>query len=822
MRAKGVLAAFGCALMLLPCTGSRRCRATGQPSLPAGPDLRQPVWHGNRLFQSGRYAEAAAVYSAALVAARQAGDLRLQARLLNNLGGCRQATFQYRAAMAAYREARRIAARIKDYQTAAGVAANLATVYTQMGELDAAQAAAEQALELAERGGGVSAPLLVRAATLRARQGDWPGAEALFMRSIELAAGQGDPRALALAWNALGYEHLRCGRLGPAEIALLEAFRLRRLGGAPELYLSYRNLALLRAAQGDLPSAVRLMDQALAGARRAVAPVPLWALYYERGRLYARQGRLERGLSDLRVAVEQARRWRLEVLPAEAFRVSLDAGLQQLYGALVETAAALRERTGRKDLAREAFEAAEENRAAGLRALLERGDEAMGSLPAGYGEALAELHAAEAALFLRDSPPARGRLRAARRRLAEIELESGLRRAGGPSFRWDAGGGLLRRTQAVLRPEEAFLAFYLGESAAYRWAVSRRGLEMARLAPPGRIAALSAAFHGAVRSGAAEAPELGRQLYEVLFGGLSPGVRRKRQWLLALDSVLFELPLAALVTGFEGRRPVYLAQRHALEIVPGAQSLARGGAVDWAGRFVGVGDAVYNRADDRWKGSRGKDRRGGFWALLPRLGAAPPEPAIELARLPGSGREIRAAAAQWNRAAPPLLLEGPRASLGALREALAGRPAVLHLAAHVMGGRQSPSEAVIALSLGPDGRPELLGSAAIRSLGRAPALVVLSGCNSGLGPAPPGAGLLGLTRAWLAAGARAVIASLWPTPDDDGELFQAFYGWLRRCRPGREGSAAAALQGAQQEMLARGGRHAAPAYWAAYFAVGTE
>ncbi len=822
MRAKGVLAALGCALLLLPSAGSQRCRVSRQPSLLPVPHLREQVWRGNHLFQAGRYGEAAAVYSAALAAARQAGDLRLQARLLNNLGGCRQASFQYRAAMAAYLEARRLARQIRDYETAAGVSANMATVYTQMGELGAAQAAAEEALELAERSGRVPVPLLVRAATLRARQGDWPGAEALFLQSIELGAQQGDQRALALAWNTLGYEHLRRGRLGPAEVALLEAFRMRRLGGASELYLSYRNLALLRAAQGDLTSAVRLMDQALASAGRAGAQVPLWALYYERGRLHVRQGRFERGLADFRRAVDEARRWRLEALPAEAFRVSLDAGLQQLYGALVEAAAAWQERTGRKDLAREAFEAAEENRAAGLRALLERGDPATGSLPAAYGEALAELHAAEAALLVRDSPAGRARLRAARRRLAEVELEAGSETGVGPNFRWDGGGRLLRRTQAALGPEEAFLGFYLGESAAYRWAVTRGRLEMARLAPPGQIAALSGAFLRAVRSGAGEAAELGRQLYGVLFGGLSREVRGKRQWLLALDRVLFELPLAALVTDFRGNRPVYLIQRQALELVPGAQRVARGGTFDWGGRFVGLGDAVYNRADVRWEGGPARERASGFWGLLPRLGAEAREAELELARLPGSGREIRAAAAHWNRTPAPLLLEGPRASLQGLREALAARPAVLHLAAHVMAARDRPSDALIALSLGSAGRPELLGAATIRSLRPAPALVVLSGCNSGRGPALPGAGLLGLTRAWLAAGARAVIASLWPTPDEEGELFRAFYGRLGRCRPGEGRAVATALQHAQREMLARGGRCAAPAYWAAYFAVGSE
>ena len=102
-------------------------------------------------------------------------------------------------------------------------------------------------------------------------------------------------------------------------------------------------------------------------------------------------------------------------------------------------------------------------------------------------------------------------------------------------------------------------------------------------------------------------------------------------------------------------------------------------------------------------------------------------------------------------------------------------------------------------------------------------LVVLSGCSSA-GEALPAEGLMGLTRAWLAGGARAVIATQWPTPDDSGELFRSFYGALRAL-PG-SGSyavrAALALQQAQREMLRSGSWRSDPRYWAAYFVLGKD
>jgi CHAT domain-containing protein len=98
--------------------------------------------------------------------------------------------------------------------------------------------------------------------------------------------------------------------------------------------------------------------------------------------------------------------------------------------------------------------------------------------------------------------------------------------------------------------------------------------------------------------------------------------------------------------------------------------------------------------------------------------------------------------------------------------------------------------------------------------------VVLDGCNSARGAILPGAGLMGMTRAWMAAGARAVIATRWPMADrDEGELFRTFYP-LYYARNGRSHTGVSrVLQQAQVAQIRGGGVHAEPAYWASYFSV---
>jgi CHAT domain-containing protein len=76
---------------------------------------------------------------------------------------------------------------------------------------------------------------------------------------------------------------------------------------------------------------------------------------------------------------------------------------------------------------------------------------------------------------------------------------------------------------------------------------------------------------------------------------------------------------------------------------------------------------------------------------------------------------------------------------------------------------------------------------------------------------------MGLTRAWIAAGAGAVLATRWPTVDDDGAFFASFYQHLRHSK---SIDPAGALRQASIEMLKSGNWRANPSFWAGYFLIG--
>src|SRR5260370_8822767 len=140
---------------------------------------------------------------------------------------------------------------------------------------------------------------------------------------------------------------------------------------------------------------------------------------------------------------------------------------------------------------------------------------------------------------------------------------------------------------------------------------------------------------------------------------------------------------------------------------------------------------------------------------------------------------------------------------------------IVHFATHGFLDSKRPDLSGLVLSLvNRQGKPQdgFLGLEEIYNLKLRVELVVLSGCQTGLGEEISGEGLIGLTRGFMYAGASRVVASLWSVDDfTTSELMAKFYRAMERDKM----PPAAALRKAQIEMWRHRGRHA-PYYWAAF------
>ena len=152
---------------------------------------------------------------------------------------------------------------------------------------------------------------------------------------------------------------------------------------------------------------------------------------------------------------------------------------------------------------------------------------------------------------------------------------------------------------------------------------------------------------------------------------------------------------------------------------------------------------------------------------------------------------------------------GADATAGAFARQAAGAR-IVHYAGHASFDDDDAGESALHLAGGLLRAREIQDLAGLRAR-----VVTLSGCETGVSRRHPGEELIGLTRAFLYAGAPTVIAGLWRVADDSTtELMKRFYRELAA-----DASPVDALRHAMVETLADSGRSALY-HWAPFILVG--
>jgi CHAT domain-containing protein len=105
---------------------------------------------------------------------------------------------------------------------------------------------------------------------------------------------------------------------------------------------------------------------------------------------------------------------------------------------------------------------------------------------------------------------------------------------------------------------------------------------------------------------------------------------------------------------------------------------------------------------------------------------------------------------------------------------------IIHIAAHGIASAKFPDRAALVLGNDPkSGEDGLLQVREIRDLNLAADLVTLSACDTGVGALEGEEGIANLVRAFLFAGAKSVVASLWAASDVyTRNLIQHFYRYI--------------------------------------------
>lgn len=392
----------------------------------------------------------------------------------------------------------------------------------------------------------------------------------------------------------------------------------------------------------------------------------------------------------------------------------------------------------------------------------------------------------------------------------------------------------------VLDPDTLMLEYSLGEERSYLWLVSQTSLNSFTLPKRSEIEAAAFAVTRVLTEGGTpeEFDSRAAALSNMLLAPVAPYLGRKRLVIVA-DGALQYVPFAALPQPlargrFRASPPLMVS--HEIINLPSASTLAMlrrqvAGRRPAAKRLAVLADPVFTTDDARVTtiAQGGKAAPAVSMATAPARGRVQQENerAAEAARSLGLKRDgIDLSRLPFSRyEAERLLALVPRGeALAALDFAASQNTAmsadlrqyrIVHFATHGYLNPERPDLSGLVLSLvDQQGAPQdgFLSLTEIYNLRLDAELVVLSGCQTGLGKPVSGEGLVGLTRGFMYAGSPRVVASLWAVEDRaTAELMARFYTAMlkRGLRP------AAALRAAQLSMWSEA-RLSDPHKWAGF------
>ncbi|MFN8207537.1 MAG: CHAT domain-containing protein [Bacteroidales bacterium] len=177
--------------------------------------------------------------------------------------------------------------------------------------------------------------------------------------------------------------------------------------------------------------------------------------------------------------------------------------------------------------------------------------------------------------------------------------------------------------------------------------------------------------------------------------------------------------------------------------------------------------------------------------------------------LPGTQREVEGISNIW----PGIKIAMEKESTEGLLKASASGYQYLHLATHGYFNENQPTYSFLLFSPTEEEDGQLTVNE-VFGLSLNTRIVTMSACQTGLGKINAGDELVGLSRAFLYAGSRSVLASLWNVADEStAVLMTDFYTYLRSFNQQE------ALTMAERQLMKR---WPAPYYWAPFQIIGNE
>jgi tetratricopeptide (TPR) repeat protein len=730
------------------------------------------IAEGNLAIDERAYAQAGQRYGAALALARQERLPLLELTVLTDLGWLEPSEEHFDRAIDVNRSALQLSYSMQAHGQTATILGNLAWSYSELGDFESALDFFKQGAE-ASRSSGLpvlTAYWLTGIANSEIALRDYAAAEKLAQETLQQAEKLKNAQTIVECRNILTRTALRTGRLDEAEKHNQAALAMERSGadhfGLPDSLILAGQIAI---ARGRYQDAEQSFQEVL---RASTVETPLrWQAQAGLAGVRDGQGKVAEAEDFYKTAIAMIETARSSI-NHEELRVSFLSSGIAVYGDYIDFLV----RHGRTD---DALVQADLSRARTLA-------EGLSAAP-GAKSPRAPRNTAFQAVPLRSQQ-------------------------------------LAQRLHATL------LVYWLGEKQSFLWTVTPTRTQCHKLPPAAEIDALVKTYREATLKSAdvlstAAAAETGQKLYHAL---VEP----------ALGPAL-ESPVEAVLSG----RPDALRNTGILPVLPSANVGARFSAFPGqpkppaftppTPRFIILPDGslnglnfetliVANPQPHFWiedatittanslsllQAAANRPRTAQRNLLL--VGDAVPVP--QFGELPQAKSEIAKLRERFA-SKRGTILQGPAATPSAYLGSHPEHYSYLHFVTHGTASRARPLESAVILSKEPQSDTYKLYARDIISRPLKAELVTISACNGSGTRSYSGEGLVGLSWAFLRAGAHNVVGALWEVSDvSTPNLMDKMYAELAAGR-----DPATALRNAKLSLLHQHNVFSKPFYWAPF------
>jgi CHAT domain-containing protein/lipopolysaccharide biosynthesis regulator YciM len=747
---------------------------------------------GLMLKNSGEYIKALDLLSEALAIHRELNDQKRVGETLNVMGNIYRRLGEYEAALRTHQENVGIMKTLGNEQGVATGIMNLGILYKNLERKEKAVEQYESALEL--------------------------------FKKLEHEEG------ILNSLTNLGSTHQELGNLEMSETCLREALEKSQAMNYKDAVTSnMNNLANTLNFSGRLDEALTLLEEALPMAEELNKPELTVAVLLSIGDNYERRGEYDTAMSYYHQALKVVESQRVSLL-SEQYKAGYFSRQRYIFESIVHLLGKMDRIDPSADYAARAFHIAEQGKA---RAFLDLLAESLAGVRQGSDEnligrqtaLLAEMAKIQKELQNESMKPERnfeilenlkGQLSELERRQKDLEIEIREKNPRYSELQYPRPVTIEEVQKSVLDGKTVMLAYFLGDSSSSLWAVSNKRFSHFILPERKILEDQIEILRYALEHPEEENPDFfagsSHRLYELLIQPAEKSIPKNKRLIIIPDGILHLLPFEILTTGeieantSYGKLP-YLIRRNAVCYCQSASVLAklmeerRTKKAKSERTLFAMGDPVFETGSDSSAGP----------AESHLTGSTP------FQRLEHSGEEIKNIASLFPEKQTTLLLRDQATEENLKHSGALQNADYIHLATHGIVNERKPDFSGLLFPQTTESEEDgFLQAAEIFNLPLRADLAVLSACETGLGKMVRGEGIIGLTRAFMYAGAPSVVMSLWRVSDiSTAELMQRFYANIMK----KNMDKAEALRRSKISMI-QSKEFCHPFYWSAFILTG--